>query len=166
MPKIRIDVALPPAQVLEQLARYGKDWHESRLPLEVRQAGFYRFPLKVQGTGFALQLPHAKSPVILWRGSVVDAEDGAGSLVTAAAELDRISLFTIPITLAVGAGWALLRGTGVGFALFGLLLAVALLVIAHRLQLRQANREAKLCRAILLRATQARPASSTDGVDT
>jgi len=62
------------------------------------------------------------------------------------------------------AGYAVLRG-GLAFALvFFLLVLVFMLVLVPRAWARRANREAPLCRAILLRATQATPASDSGSV--
>lgn len=151
LPKIRIEVTLPPAVVLEQLARYGKDWHESRLPAEVRGSKLW---LNVQGSSFKLQWPRTNT---VWCGSVVDAEDRGGSLVTAAAEPQGGVLIGPLLGFALGVGLAVVRGAGLAFVVTGLCLSALLLVLISRAQVWSAERQAPLCRAILLRATQATP---------
>jgi hypothetical protein len=146
--------------VLEQLARYGKDWHESRLPPEVRGT---TVRLRVQGSSVELTLLHIYGESVVRRGSVVDAEDRRGSLVTVAAKRERRFLITLLVGIPFLAAYAVLRG-GLTFALVFLLLVLVLLIAVPRAWARRANREAPLCRAILLRATQATPASGSSSV--
>lgn len=146
-PTIRIEVALPAAQVLEQLAHYGKDWHESRLPAEARGVGL---GLRVQDTSVELQLYYRGSDVV-WRGSVSQA--GGGSLITLTAEPVRMG--PIAWFLLILASGALAVGrAGLKGALVLVPLAFALILFLDRLWPGRARGQAPLCRAILLRATQ------------
>jgi hypothetical protein len=156
-PTIRIEVALPPAVVLEQLARYGKDWHESRLPAEVKGASVW---LRVQGTGVELELAHYRGPDVVWRGSVVEA--GAGSVITLGADHEHMGPIAWLTLILAFTGFAVLR-YGLKSALVLLPFALVLVLLLDRLVWpRRAKSEAPLCRAILLRATQALPPSSSD----
>ncbi|HEY7237324.1 MAG TPA: hypothetical protein VH539_24435 [Gemmatimonadaceae bacterium] len=154
-PTIRIEVALPAATVLDQLARYGKDWHESRKPPEFRGT----FWLTVQGSSFELTLPRVSRSVV-WRGSVVDAEGGGGSVIKAAAERVRIPLIAWLLMGAVAGGYEVWRGLPLTVALVFALIGLALMpIVGPRYRAGVAKREAPFCRAILLRATQWTPQS-------
>lgn len=153
-PTIRLEVVLTPAVVLELLSRYGKDWHESRLPPESRGMSV---SLRVQDNAVELQLQHIRGQNVVWRGSVVHAENGAGSVMTLTAEQDRGFVIASRLGIPLLAAYGLLRG-GVALALVGLLLGLLLaLVLVPYGWARRAKREAPLCRAILLRATESAP---------
>lgn len=159
-PTILIEVALPPDVVLQQLARYGKDWHESRLPPEVRRA-YYQCVVKVQGSSFELRLGlQINDPDLSWRGSV-EADERGGSIVTAIPTVKPMSIMALFFGLAVGAGYQLASGESVAHLIpvLGLVLALVLpivLVYAPRANSKLVERQTPLCRAILMRATQVR----------
>lgn len=157
-PTIRIELALPPAQVLEQLMRYGKDWRESRLPPEARGV---RFSLKVRDRSFELRL--LGNGELTWLGSVVDSGDGGGSVLTAAPQPIRTSAIGWLLMIPASAGLLMLRGLSAESALVLSLVVLALVQALETLSRPGfARGEAPLCRAILLRAMQATPAGSSD----
>ncbi|HKW12563.1 MAG TPA: hypothetical protein VJO33_19400 [Gemmatimonadaceae bacterium] len=165
-PTIRIEVALAPAVVLEQLARYGKDWHESRLPPEARKYAWCA--IDVQGSSFELRLGRtARGVAVSWRGSV-DAEQGGegGSIVTAVGRLPTLSFTVIPplLGVALSAGYQFAKGARVAELLpvLGAVLVFVFLILvwARRSQWKLADRQASPCRAVLLRATERATKSS------
>jgi len=150
---IRIEVSLAPDAALEQLARYSKDWRESRLPREVRGTSV---SVRVQGNRVELELRHINGEDVIWRGSVVKA-NGRGSLVTLAAEHKRGFLIWMRLGIPLLAGYGLYLG-GLAWALVGLVLGLVLaLVVAPTSWAWRAKREAPICRAIVLRAMQWTP---------
>jgi hypothetical protein len=165
-PTIRIEVALPPAVVLEQLARYGKDWHESKLPPEARRI-YYQCSIRVQGGSFVLRLgPQGTDLGLSWRGSV-DSADGGGSIVTAMAALDRMPVIPMLLVFAIWVGYQLMRGERVADLVPGLGVVLVfflplVLIYAPHQRSKLVERQAPLCRAVLLRATQKTAASSMD----
>jgi hypothetical protein len=87
--KIEVLSLLAPSEVLDRLARYGKEWRESKIPPSAR-GKFFGCRITVRGHEFELELePQGNGGVFVWRGQVeADATNG-GSRIHARATLKR-----------------------------------------------------------------------------
>ena len=97
-----------------------------------------------------------------WRGSV-DADDAGESTVTAAAGVDRWPVIAVFLAIPIWTGYYLTKGERVADLLpvLGafLVFTLVLLALSRRSLSKVVARQAPLCRAVLLRATQATSAS-------
>lgn len=84
-----IDLQLPdpPREVLRRLGEFGADWHESKIPAELRDAGILGAAVEIQGPQFTMTVRAARRSPNLQLNGVVSATAGGGSRVTGALQL-------------------------------------------------------------------------------
>jgi hypothetical protein len=103
--QIEVASRLAPSEVLDRLARYGKEWRESKIPLSVR-GRFFSCRLSVRGQEFELEFePQGKGGAFIWRGQVISDGVTGGSRIHARARLKRWYAITSVIVLGLFIGW-------------------------------------------------------------
>ena len=79
MPLLSIHSASSTREVLHRLEVYGKDWHESKLPPEVRARGYFGCRIDVTPPTFKLRLEgQGRGPFLDWIGDVKPLKDTKG----------------------------------------------------------------------------------------
>ena len=98
---------LSQAEALRRLALFGTDWHESKLPGDVRRRGIFGCTVLVSGHTFTLKLePQGNGPHLEWYGDVRECDHAAGSELRLDWRLTPFSRVASMLLLALP-GWAL-----------------------------------------------------------
>lgn len=106
MQQLEIDLPRPPAELLSALAAFGKEWRESKMPPEVREAGTYGCRVIVSGSSFALTFePQGRGPQLEWHGTVSPVANGAGSRISLSAGHTRLSKASYAIMFTIMLVW-------------------------------------------------------------
>lgn len=111
---------LPPADVLDRLARYGKEWRESKIPPAVRATGIYGCQVTVENDAFRLELePQGRGPQLEWTGQVVPEGTGSRlSIRSTQTRWSRGSAVAVVLFIAV-VSWPTVRAGDFAFFIIG-----------------------------------------------
>ena len=93
---------LAPGEVLDRMARYGKEWRESKIPPSAH-GRFFACRIIVHGHEFELELE--PNGGVVWRGQVVANAISGGSRIQARAKLKRWYAIFLVIAIVLFIGW-------------------------------------------------------------
>jgi hypothetical protein len=151
--RIEVVSLLAPSEVLDRLARYGKEWRESKIPPSAR-GQFFGCRITVRGHEFELQLePQGNRGVFIWRGQVVADSATGGSRIHARAKLKWWYAIVSVIAVVFFIGWwdgpqlvgAERSVDGAVFAIGGTCL---MLIVAWAITAGRAGEQGHACKAI------------------
>ena len=147
---------LPPATVVDRLARYGKEWRESKIPPGLRSSGIYGCQVTVRSETFKLRLePQGRGPQLVWTGQVTP--EAAGSRLNIRSEQtvgSRASVLAVLLFMAV-LWWPTIQAGEWGFVIVGMLFMGGFVAVTTAWR---SNSQRAECEAVLGHVTHAKAA--------
>jgi len=153
--EIEVASHLSPSEVIERLARYGKEWRESKIPPNLRTQ-FFGCRIVVSGQQFELELePQGRGPYFIWRGKVDSDNLSGGSRILMRARMKRwYAIYTLTASVLFFAWWAAPQLFGSGSTVDGAYFAIVgtsmMLIIGLAINAGGAERQRQACDAILV----------------
>lgn len=103
--EIEVVSLLSQSEVLDRLARYGKEWRESKIPPKARNQ-FFGCRITVRAHEFELELqPQGRGPQFVWQGRVLSDDLTGGSRIHVRAQMKRWYAIFLLIVFALFFAW-------------------------------------------------------------